>query len=67
MDFASEEGAGSDRAQARLLGKLSLAYGGFITLLALIPNPLGGRLGFVFCGLVVIAVGMALKRAAART
>lgn len=66
VDFAREEGAGSDHAQARLLGNLSLAYGSFIALLALIPNPVAGRLGFVFCGAVVIAVGIALKRSAGR-
>lgn len=66
VDFAREEGANSDHAQARLLGNLSLAYGGFIASLALIPNPLAGRLGFVFCGLVVVAVGTALKRSACK-
>ncbi|KQW52158.1 MULTISPECIES: transporter [unclassified Roseateles] len=64
VDFAREEGANSDHAQARLLGNLSLAYGGFISLLALIPNPMAGRLGFVFCGVVVVAVGVALKHSA---
>ena len=32
------------------MGLLCLIYGGFITLLALIPNPLIGRLAFLFCG-----------------
>lgn len=63
VDFEREEGANSDHAQARLLGTLALAYGGFILLLAFIPNPLTGRLGFVFCGGVVALVGFALKRA----
>ncbi|HSI07894.1 MAG TPA: hypothetical protein VK985_04840 [Rariglobus sp.] len=67
IDFAREEGAGSDRMQGSVLGMLCLAYGGFITLLALIPNPLTGRLAFVFCGGVVLLIGWALKRAAKRT
>ena len=67
VDFEREEGANSDYAQARLLGNLSLAYGGFILLLALIPNPLSGRLGFVFCGGVVALVGYALKRASRKS
>ncbi len=45
-----------------MLGLLSLCYGGFITLLALIPNPPAGRLGFVFCGAVLILIGWALRR-----
>src|SRR5690606_10218949 len=64
VDFAAEEGANSDNLQSRLLGLLALCYGGFISLLALIPNPLTGRLGFLFCGGVVIIVGLALRRAA---
>ena len=67
VDFEREEGANSDHAQASLLGNLALSYGGFILLLALIPNPLTGRLGFVFCGGVVALVGYALKRAARKT
>ncbi|MBC8009786.1 MAG: transporter, partial [Burkholderiales bacterium] len=38
IDFAREEGAGSDRMQGKVLGLLCLGYGAFITLLALIPN-----------------------------
>ncbi len=67
VDFEAEEGANSDHAQARLLGNLALAYGGFIVLLALIPNPTTGRLAFVFCGGVVALVGYALKRASRKT
>jgi hypothetical protein len=64
IDFAREIGAGSDRQQGSVLGMLCLCYGGFITLLAAIPNPLLGRLGFVFCGGVVLLIGLALQRAA---
>lgn len=67
VDFEREEGPNSDHAQAKLLGNLSLAYGGFINLLALIPNPVSGRLGFVFCGCVVMAVGLALRRSAKKS
>lgn len=66
VDFNREQGAGSDSVQAKLLGTLSLLYGAFILLLAAIPNPLGGRLGFVFCGGVVVLVGFALRRAGRR-
>jgi Na+/proline symporter len=64
VDFAREEGGpGSDNLQAKVMGMLCLIYGGFITLLALIPNPLIGRLAFVFCGGVMFGVGALLKRA----
>lgn len=64
IDFAREIGAESDRQQGTVLGMLCLYYGGFITLLALIPNPMLGRLGFVFCGGVVVLIGLGLRRAA---
>jgi len=44
------------------MGLLCLIYGGFITLLAAIPNPISGRLAFVFCGLVMFGVGWLLHR-----
>jgi SSS family solute:Na+ symporter len=66
VDFQREIGAGSDHQQAAVLGMLCLWYGGFISLLALIPNPLIGRLGFLFCGGVVLAIGLALRWASAR-
>jgi solute:Na+ symporter, SSS family len=66
IDFAREEGVGSDSMQGRVLGLLCLGYGGFISGLALIPNPWLGRAGFLFCGGVVMLVGLALRRAAQR-
>jgi Na+/proline symporter len=62
INFAQEIGEASDHQQGRVLGLLSLGYGGFITLLALIPNPPAGRLGFVFCGAILIAIGLVLRR-----
>ncbi len=64
VDFAAEIGEGSDFRQGRLLGGLCLAYGAFILLLALLPNPWVGRACFVFCGLVVGGIGQALRHAA---
>jgi Na+/proline symporter len=63
VDFEKEIGAGSDNRQAAGLGLLAQGYGGFIALLALIPNPPAGRLGFVFCGGTVFLIGLALRRA----
>ena len=62
IDFQREIGEESDSQQGAVLGVLSLYYGGFIALLAVIPNPLIGRLGFLFCGGVVFAIGLALRR-----
>ena len=66
IDFQREIGEESDNAQAAVLGMLCLYYGAFITVLAAIPNPPIGRLGFVFCGGVVVLIGLALRRAARR-
>ena len=67
VDFAKEEGGpGSDNVQAKTMGLLCLIYGGFITLLTAIPNPIEGRLSFAFCGLVMFGVGGALYRAGTR-
>ncbi|MEO7415241.1 MAG: transporter [Opitutaceae bacterium] len=66
VDFAAEEGANSanDARQARVVGRLCLAYGGFVVVLALIPNPWSGRLAFIGCGLLVLIIGVLLSRAA---
>lgn len=63
IDFKREIGEESDSQQALVLGMLCLGYGGFISLLALIPNPIQGRLGFLFCGGLVFAIGLVLRRA----
>jgi Na+/proline symporter len=63
VDYEREEGAqATDDRQSWLIGWLCLPYGGVIGLLALIPNPFGGRLAFVFCAVVMILIGIALIR-----
>lgn len=66
VDFAREEGAdaANDERQSSTVGWLSLAYGVFVCLLALIPNSLVGRLAFLGCGGVVLLIGGALILAA---
>jgi hypothetical protein len=66
VDFEKEEGAGSDNLQAKIMGWLCLIYGGFILLLMFLPNPMGGRLAFLFCGGVMAGVGALLHRAGTR-
>lgn len=60
VDFKMEMGAGNDAQQYRTLGLLCLIYGGFISLLVLIPNPPGGRLGMFACAACMLVVGGAL-------
>jgi len=64
VDFDREEGAhaANDGRQSRVVGWLCVAYGGFVALLALIPNPAAGRLAFLGCGAIVLGIGCALLR-----
>jgi Na+/proline symporter len=66
IDFAGEEGADSDARQSYLIGWLCLAYGAFVMLLALIPNPIAGRIAFLGCGGLVALIGYVLRRSAGR-
>jgi SSS family transporter len=67
VDFHAEEGGpGSDNLQAKTMGVLCLIYGGFISLLTLIPNPWSSRWAFLFCGGVMFGIGWALWRAGTR-
>ncbi|MFN2168087.1 MAG: sodium:solute symporter family transporter, partial [Anaerolineae bacterium] len=64
VDLVGEGGTETDDIQARVLGLLCFVYGGFISVLGLIvPNPLGGRACFWFCGLLIVAIGGLLYRA----
>jgi len=64
VDHVGEGGDESDDTQARVLGILCFIYGGFISILGLIiPNPLGGRMCFLFCGLLIVGIGGLLYRA----
>lgn len=63
VHLTKEGGVESDDMQARILGFLSFIYGGFICLLGLvIPNTLGGRACFWFCGLIIVSIGGLLYR-----
>lgn len=64
VDHSGEGGVDTDYVQAKVLGKLCFVYGGFICLLGLvIPNSLSGRGAFLFCGLLIVAIGTLLYRA----
>jgi Na+/proline symporter len=68
VDFAKEEGAhnANDARQSSVVGWLCLAYGAFVALLAIIPNPSLGRLAFLGCGGIVAGIGWLLLRASKR-
>ena len=59
---ADEEEGDTDVFQCLILGRMCLCYGGFICLLMLIPNPIGGRLAFAFCGGLICTIGWLLLR-----
>jgi Na+/proline symporter len=64
VEYVGEGGEENDDVQARVLGILCFIYGGFIGALGLIiPNPWGGRLCFLFCGLMIVLIGGLLYRA----
>jgi SSS family transporter len=64
VDFHAEENsAGSDNAQAKIMGFLCIIYGGFVMLLMAIPNSMGGRFAFAFCGGSMVITGWLLSRA----
>ena len=63
IDFEKEVGEGKDSVQSNALGVLCLIYGGFVVLMAAVPNPLTGRLAFLFCGGLIGGVGWLLYRA----
>jgi Na+/proline symporter len=62
-----EIGLATEDRQSGLIGWLCLPYGLVILLMGLIPNPPLGRLGFGFCGLVLIVIGLTLVRQSRRS
>jgi SSS family transporter len=61
-----EESRPMDLAQLRTLSRLCIPYGGFVALLAAIPNPLSGRLSFVLSGGLILGIGLLLRWRARR-
>jgi SSS family solute:Na+ symporter len=67
IDERAEGIVSRDEVIYRMIGQLCLAFGSFVELLALIvPNPLGGRLCFVFCGGCILTMGIVLYRLSLR-
>lgn len=53
-----------DRQQRKKLGSMVMVMSSGICLMALIPNPIWGRLLFVICSLIIFSIGFLLKRSA---
>lgn len=53
-----------DRLQRNKLGTMVICMSAGILLMALIPNPLWGRMIFVLCALIIFVIGFLLKRSA---
>lgn len=59
-----EETKVMDKKQLQTLSRLSIPYGSFVILLALIPNDFNGRICFVFAGGLILGVGFLLRKKA---
>ena len=66
IDRAHGEGEDEDLMQYRIVGRLARILGLLLLTGALIPNPPDGRLGFVFVGGVVLALGLWFRAIEAR-
>ena len=70
VDHIAEGGQDQDTMQLRVVGALFLILGAFLLTCMAIPNPLSGRLAFLFVGGVLFALGLLLwtlyQRKAAR-
>lgn len=60
VDFEKEVGNDNSAVQARLIGRLAVAYAVFIALLLFIPNPAHGRMAILGCALFVGGIGTVL-------
>lgn len=67
IDFKSEHGKSADHTQLLIMGRLCFVYGVFVACLAFIPNPMVGRVCFLFVGAAAAGIGYGLRRAASRT
>ena len=56
-----------NRPLYKVLGILGTMYGVAICLFTLIPNGVSGRMGFLFCGTVMLAIGIILLRKSRNT
>jgi hypothetical protein len=60
-DFEQDE---YDKQQRHKLGSMVIFMGTGVFAMMLIPNPIWGRMVFVMCALVILTIGLLLKRSA---
>lgn len=60
IDHVKEDVENQDAIQYRLVGIACLAFGSFVLLGMLIPNPLYGRICFLFVGGIIFGIGLLL-------
>lgn len=65
--IADSEQSDYDRLQRHKLGSMVTYMGAGVLLMALIPNPLWGRVMFVCCALAITTIGILLRKHAAST
>ena len=59
-----EETRTMDLAQLKTLSRLCIPYGAFVMALSALPNPMAGRLSFIFSGGLIGGIGLLLRRKA---
>lgn len=64
VDFEKEVKEDRDRFQLKTMGTMAILGGCLLSLLVLVPNSPGGRLGILFLAGFVATVGFLLRRAA---
>jgi len=62
VNHLAEGGENQDAMQYRIIGALCLILGGFLVVCMAIPNPLSGRLTFLFIGSALGGLGLQLWR-----
>ena len=62
--IADDEQTDYDRSQRRKLGATVMCMGTGLFFMALIPNPLWGRIMFLLCALALLLIGTMLKKSA---
>lgn len=67
IDFEKEVGPANDLSQLNIMGAFAIIIGVFVCGLVLLDNPMAGRLGILFVGGFVAAVGLLFVWAARRS
>jgi len=64
--FEGEVGEANDDAQLTIIGRFGAAIAGFVALMLIIPNPIGGRLTILTLALIIGGISALMIRAGAK-